>query len=422
MEGKTEGRRPDKDYDQIAQASRSALLAGNTLGPRQLADSVWCLWVTTPALATEQSLLRSFLNQIEIMGKARVIRALAASFLQSFHIEMPGLVMVSDFLTKVAHIARSPYDNLQSQFRAFETAEGPKRLGKEAVRQQVSISTLLGKLGLGAQTTMGGFAAFCTGQSLQESESAKGLTGSLRLKMVRELSENGQGKVVFEATKPSIANALLRPYAAEAPTKADKDAILDYLNAIIGDPRLNPARWTPMPEAREIALRWYTEQSLRQFLDIVDRVADPGMWRYRRRFWEAIHSKGMIESAWVVFDASGADLAKYTFGKQIKFGRFDGAVQKGHAVLLLAIGGSLVAEWSHNGRCHIWNDGTQGPKLFQGYYFPESLRASGNGNLNTTSRFSQVHDGSESYSWQGKVANRIHSITGVRIRPVEYRV
>jgi hypothetical protein len=146
------------------------------------------------------------------------------------------------------------------------------------------------------------------------------------------------------------------------------------------------------------------------------------MWRYRRRFWEAIHAKGMIESAWVVFDASGADLAKYTFGKQIKFGRFDGSVQKGHAVLLLSIGGSLVAEWSHNGRCHIWNDGTQGPKLFQSYYSPESLRASGNGNLNTPSRFSQVHDGSESYSWQGKVATRIHSITGVRIRPVEYRI
>jgi EH_Signature domain len=422
FEGKTEGFRPDKDYDQIARDVRSALQAGQTLGSRQLADSVWCLWTTTPALATEPSLLHSLLNQIETLAKVRVIRALAASFLQSFHAALPGLSMVSSILAKLAHMARSPYDNLQSKFRAFETVEGPKRLGQEAVLQQISIPTLLGRLGLGAQTSMGGFAAFCTGQSLKESETARGLTGALRLKLVRMLSEDVNGKVAFEATKPSIANALLRPYATQEPTKVEKDAVLDYLSAIIGDPRLNPARWTSMPEAREIALRWYTEQSLRQFLDIVDRVADPGMWRYRRRFWESIHAKGMIDSAWVVFDSSGADLAQHTFGKQIRFGRFDGSVQKGHAVLMLSIGGSLVAEWSHNGRCHIWNDGNQGPRMFQSYYSPESLRASGSGNLDTQSRFSQVHDGSESYSWQGKVANRIHNITGVRIRPVEYKV
>ena len=41
--------------------------------------------------------------------------------------------------------------------------------------------------------------------------------------------------------------------------------------------------------------RWLVKASLRQFLDVVDRVAPPQQWEYRRTFWTAVHEAGLID-------------------------------------------------------------------------------------------------------------------------------
>ena len=177
-----------------------------------------------------------------------------------------------------------------------------------------------------------------------------------------------------------------------------------------------------MPEAWQIALRWFAEQSLRQFLDVVDQVADPHMWKYRRAFWEAVYNKNLIDAAWVVFDASGGRAARSRYGQNTRFAEFSGGVQPGHAVLLLQIGGSVVAEWSHNGRCHIWNDGNDGPRLYQPSYTPFQLRATRSGNTDGPRIFSHTHASPDTYSWQEKVAGKIFRLTGVRLARTEYRI
>src|SRR5690606_16101213 len=86
---------------------------------------------------------------------------------------------------------------------------------------------------------------------------------------------------------------------------------------------------------------WLTEQSLRQFLDIVDQTAVERMWKYRRAFWEAVYDGGLISEAWVAFGPLGARLARRAYGPDASFARLetDGKqVEQGHAVLLLKVG------------------------------------------------------------------------------------
>jgi hypothetical protein len=45
---------------------------------------------------------------------------------------------------------------------------------------------------------------------------------------------------------------------------------------------------------------WLTEQSLRQFFEVVDRVAPESLWPYRRAFWNALYRRDYVSDAWVV--------------------------------------------------------------------------------------------------------------------------
>ena len=420
--GRQEGFRPDHDYNRIATQLKAKLIYDEPLRRRELSDSIWCLWATDPALAEDERHLKRILRQIESEQRPRFFRALAASFLRSFDNKLPGGKQAAFMLLKISSLAKAPYDKLQSEFSIFDLKEGPGNLAREMLRQKVSVQTIFADHGLGEMISKGGYAAHCALQALRRIESQVEMEAIERLQLVKNISMDSLGKLLFEGQKPAMANALLIPYASKNPEKPDRDQILKFLVETIGDPRLHSARWTSMPEAETIALRWLTEQSLRQFLDIVDRVADPQMWRYRRRFWEAVHNYGMIDSAWVIFDIHGKREAWRSFGTQAKFGFIRNGIQKGQAVLLLRIGNSVIAEWSHNGRCHIWADASEGPQLYRNYYDPKSLHATPIGNYDGPDRFSQIHSSAKSYGWQAKVAKRIYSITGKRLRLADYKV
>ena len=186
--------------------------------------------------------------------------------------------------------------------------------------------------------------------------------------------------VLFEQG-PLVAEALVLPFGATTPDKTTRDKFLSLLIGLYRDPRLLPGGWGPrMRKTETIVRRWLTEQSLRQFLDIVDRVAVERMWKYRRAFWEAVYNSEIIQEAWPIFDADGAEEARRAFGKQVTFGQFQrgGAkqIQRGHTVLLLRVGRGLVADWSHNGKCNIWNDAEAkgAPKLYNARYTSDEVQ------------------------------------------------
>lgn len=180
-----------------------------------------------------------------------------------------------------------------------------------------------------------------------------------------------------------------------------------------------------MPDAAKIAVRWLTEQSLRQFLDVVESVNPNLNWPHRRKFWEAVHAA--LEpgpdnqfQAWVVLDSEGAGEARRRFGKNTRPAQFSGGgVQQGHAVLLMRIGKGVCAEWSFNGKCRFWVDAERpgAPRLYEQTYDAEFLR---NGR-----RYAPILEISHNShagpnAWQHKAAKQIEKMTGVRLSPKDY--
>ncbi|MGQ7793038.1 EH signature domain-containing protein [Faunimonas sp. B44] len=426
--------RRGKDYDAISNELRTRLREGGVLSWKEARDAAWCLWTTDPALAAEPALLAAILARIEPSERRKPYRALAAAFLRDFDLGRPGIRDVARTLATKADEAGRPWSGLQKELALFDIEEGPAKVGRVAIQSGNSPSEVLRANGLGALGADTGFGRACVAAILRHLRDGAEPDPLERLELVRQVALNESARLRFDELAPLVADALLIPFGNTMPDKILRDRFLGLLISLFGDPRINDPRlphrrWVRMPDAEAIVRRWLTEQSLRQFLDIVDRVAVERMWKYRRAFWEAVYHAGLVEEAWVVFDTYGVEEARRAFGRAASFGQFQGGgrkqVQKGHAVLLLRVGRGVVADWSHNGKCNIWNDASErgAPVLYRKYYTSsEFLHVWDSGDAIDRSTFSTAHMGPETYSWQRKVAAKLHNMTGVRISPSSYVV
>ena len=96
-----------------------------------------------------------------------------------------------------------------------------------------------------------------------------------------------------------------------------------FLVSKFGDPRLRAGRWNQMPASARVIRRWLTDQSLRQFLDVLDDSALVHQWKYRRAFWEAVYQRNLIAEAWVIFDKVGAQRAKRMFKTETPYAQWE---------------------------------------------------------------------------------------------------
>ena len=157
--------------------------------------------------------------------------------------------------------------------------------------------------------------------------------------------------------------------------------------------------------------------------------APESLWAHRRAFWNALNRRGYIADACVVFESAGARAARSMFGKDIPFASFGqkSGVQRGHSVLLLHIGSLVVAEWSHNGPCSVWNEGAgeSGPALHRPRYDSREVKKAhaGDNSQDTMARQGVFwHGGSSSYRWQHRVAEYLRAHIQLVVRQSEYEV
>ncbi|RCW87568.1 EH signature protein [Phyllobacterium bourgognense] len=426
--GRNAEHRPAKDFDGIALRLLNDVRAGVTLRNRQLKDAAWCLWTTTPALADTKDVMNGVLSQLVSADSARPFRTLASSFMTSYSNEMPGRLDAAATLAKLSNKWGGPWGELHKKFRLFDLDVGPRLLADAVIEQDKPAPDILKEAGLGAMNAQSGYAKAVTAALLDRLATSRAHDHLTRLDRIKRYAMTEGGRPIYNDLLPNLIEALLRPFSQEKIEKAIRDAFLKVVLMLLGDPRLKPGNWAFVPAPlRELVQRWLTEQSLRQFLDIVDRIADDSMWSYRRAFWEGVYNKGLIDEAWVAFGPDGTRLARSVFGSNAEFARLEAEgrqVEAGHAVLLLRIGDGVVADWSHNGKCNIWSDASErsAPKLFRRSYGSDEIRIhKGAGNFETSTKLSQMHMASQTYSWQSKVAERLYAMTGVRLQQRDYR-
>lgn len=416
--------RPAKDYDAISMRLASLLRSGGKLKPRQARDGAWCLWGTREELAANPKTLEPLLQQLRELKHKGASRALALSYLISFHEDRPGLSAVASALQDLTQCLGRPFDALADRFRIFDTEAGPARVAASAFENRQSPRDVLAAQGLQMELVLsGGFVEPCTRRALELTANDKRFPPLDRLEFVTLLSlRPGSRSLIFPNHKSLVADALLLPFQQEEPDRKIRDKTLNLLTSLdgIGDPRTHSGNWVNMPRARDIAISWLTEQALRQFLDVVEAVNPNENWHFRRRFWEAMHDNEVIKAAWVVLDRVGTREARRRFGKETRFAVFQsGSVQPGHAVLLLRIGNGVCAEWSFSGKCRFWPDYTRdgAPRLYQSGYDAEFLK-SGKRYPPALEVIHLPHTGPN--AWQHKVAKQIEGMTGVRFSARDY--
>jgi hypothetical protein len=424
--------RQPRDVVQLGREIHDCIIAGEALSRRQVREAPWCLWHKDIRLAENPQVLSVVLDGIAKAPRPSSFNALATAFVDRFDPEAVGMEAASACLKRLAGRWNTPWAQLHRDFAFFDMRNGPDSLAASVIAQNRSATDILRDYGIREMAAKSRYIRSVTISLLDQLANGQEPNHLLRLEKVESYALDDHGEPSFDGLLGKIAEALLLPFGQSRPERDLRDRYLATLLRILGDPRIRSPKnkWHQVPASLTDMVRsWLTEQSLRQFLDIVDQTAVEHMWKYRRAFWEAVYDAGLISEAWVAFGPLGATLARRAYGRDASFARLetDGKpVEQGHAVLLLKVGDGIIADWSHNGRYNIWKNSADrtAPQLYKTSYGSDEVRivVYGSGNYETPSRISRSHMSSETYGWQNYVAQRLYEMTGVRLPARKYEV
>ena len=193
----------------------------------------------------------------------------------------------------------------------------------------------------------------------------------------------------------------------------------------LGDPRIarNSAAWPASLPKRfggstfyrqcvDVLKKWAVLQTITLFMDIIEKHADT-QFKRRRRFWSQYFDQGYITDAWVAFGTAARESAEYEKKWDERYFNMEwGSLRQAdpnQSVLLMHVDDLTIAEWSHSGKCRIWERNNQKkPQLHKtGIYYGTSLRY--------RSDYEITHDFFG--KWCRQLETEIHSRTGIRLNP-----
>lgn len=425
------GRRP-ADIETVARDIRRAIASGVQLTRRQVRQGAWCLWNPNTRLADDPAVLKHVLEQVSVAKVAGPFRSLASNYLDAFSPTDPTIARAAEVLSGLAGRWPGNWQRLHADYRLFHVDEGPRALARAVATKDRPPDAILADYGVSMLPASGNYVRAVTAALLAHLANGGEPDHERRLSKVQTYALTAKGTPRFGDMAREIAEAILFPFRGLKPLKPLLDRVLGVLVGALGDPRLSGAKWRLVPTGLSAMVKaWLVEQSLRQFLDVVGETTENrDQWRYRRAFWEGVHATGIVSDAWVAFGTKGARMARERFGKDVEFGTVekltadDKSVDPGHAVLFLQIGGALVTDWSHDGRCNIWSESRApgAPSLYTRRYRSNEIMIPGKGHTIEPHRMAVTHSSPETYAWQSRVAERLYEITGRRITQKDYQI
>lgn len=398
---------------------------GLPLERRDLRIAPWCLWAPERPLADRPGRLEAILRQIEAAARGRLYRILALAWGHAYDSQRVGIAEVGRFLTAHAADLGPGWLAALKRWPLFDPLNGPRALGAASLEVGKAPEEVLGEFGLPSFAACVPYALAAHRQAIRGAER---LPADRRLNVLRRISQTADGGLRHMALGPDVVTAAIEPFGAVLPDRTTRDEYTRFALALLGDPRSQAFRWVNCQTAQDIMRRWLTEQTLRQFFDVVDAVAFERHWIYRRAFWNALYRRDLIDEAWVVFETRGQHVARDLFGRDFEFGAFsNGNVQAGHAVLLLKVGTLTVAEWSHSSPCSIWDleKDENPPLLYKKSYEADSLKKKYNpldidDDMKKHGLF--WHRGSKNYTWQKNISDFLKARRRIDLKETEYRV
>lgn len=408
-----------KSMREIVERLEQAYLEGqfSRLSTRDWKYSPWCLWLDPVHLAEKRGYIESYLSAIAARNRRSDTRRILSAYLTSYSPEIESTKTVGHFLDRAVTKWDWPWSDRHRRYAIFN--EGGHRIVAERIASSDSkVEDILEDIGLSGTVGNGRFVECVFTELLMGLRRLRGM--SYLREMLRLIAYAVfEGKLRFASLTPQLADALLLPWADSDPSQETRDFIEKFLLHHYGDPRIPGPKnlWGAVSEeTRSIFLRWMVRLALEQFLQVVDQIALQRQWRFRRAFWMAYFNKGLIDGAWVAFAPQGETVAQNIFGEERGFASLVQGynVDSGHAVLLLRIGGLTIADWSHNGKCHIWEPNhPDAPKMYRPTYTRREL-------TDNSSNSGVIHSAAAHGNWQRKVSDYISRRTGIRLSETEY--
>ncbi|WP_175498407.1 EH signature domain-containing protein [Desulfuromusa kysingii] len=388
-------------------------------------------------LVENQELLNAYLGWL----KRSVIRQAVAAMLDEFLFQYDPAAPWFKSIQKCLSVILSVHDDsprirrMASRCKEYHFLEddAPKKFGIKIFQERHDVTGFLTIAGLSGRRENGGFVEhvflwFLEAVKVRLSDSKpirKGIVSSFL-----EFAICQSGSLRFEKHRAALINSLLEPFGAKDDPMGAKKQILPFLIEQFGDPRINHGKWSHVSQnALAVIHRWLVKGTLEDFFVLLEKVADQDdgasrMWRYRKAFWSAYLNKNVISNAWVVLGRDARRFARQYFkGKIDKYGSLVGSsgssVSSLHSVLLMEIGGLLVAEWSHSGKCHVWHPSEKPrPIFYSKEYGRDDLTCSYSWSDMDAPPF--FHHGSERGTWQNKISSFIRRHTNITLMSSEF--
>lgn len=408
-----------EDLEDVAERLRAASKVDGfqRLLRRDWSKAAWCLWLPGHELAKDNGFLKSYLTTIKQTNRRSLYKKLISAYLRDFDPERANIELIGQFLAQTVTKFDWVWAERQRQYQLFEPA-APKQIASQFLESEARFAELLSEIGLSGDLQNQGMAAAVFRNCLA---TIKKMSGNEQAPVIDRLLDWAveDNHLRYPESANLLADALLVPWRDVTPKKAIQSKIEDFLLEHYKDPRFPTApgtRWTAVDEeTKHIFLRWLVGAALQQFLQVVDKVAMPTQWKYRKAFWLTYYNRGAIDEAWVAFAWDGQLQARKSFGTRKGFGELNGpGIQPDHAVLLMRMGDLTIADWSHNGKCHIWTASNRyAPRMYQKSYNKRTLTRS-------SSNKGVIHSAARHGTWQDKIAQYIAKNTGLRLTYSDY--
>ena len=407
-----------------AEWSRTHSLA--RVSPRDLRQLPWVLFYpplskSSDWLGAKPSIVREYSRWLMHGRRTRSVLALLHEFLRVYPTNLTTFNELRLALRKALRSgASSPPASLRKWVQrcdSFQLLEADR--GKRFVSGLLSASEnpdeLLQEAGLEAGLAHCGFleSGIRSEFSVFTRELARDDFSGARLQRLLTLLQY-ESKLRFDERSMRVesAKALLFPFVDRPPLPEVKKSLQSFFLHHFGDPRLPSGkhRWSGVPDdARRVVIRWLVERAMEQFFMLLKETALDRHWRYREAFWRTLLEEGLIDDIWFVLGRRAAGALRKMSGDPGVLettGELRGAGSD-QSVLLMRIPGVTIAEWSHNGSCHMWLDGLSvAPSLYKHRYHAYDVRYG---------LHSQRHDGSPKGKWQDQIARWLWENTGIEL-------
>ena len=375
----------------------------------------WGLWLPQLELKNDPDVVRAYLDWIANKGRMKNYRSLIDAYVREFDSSDRLIRELANEIRNIVGKFEWVWEKRHKDVRLFDPEGAPARIAQVVLDDARTVDQALSNLGIDAEFITSGLGkeSYRAALVLYAEWVARAENPERLLLKILDWAKADTG-FRFANLRSEFAESLLMPWS-ESPAACPKgiqDQSRQILLTLLDDPRLHPGKWIDISESSTAVMRgWLTGLALRQYLEVVDGTAYVYQWRYRKAFWTAYFDKGYMSEAWVVFGPQGARRARQLFDDTTLYGRLDRrGTQDNHALLIMKIGGLTVADWSHNGKCHIWLPNSEhAPQLYKGlenldrYMKHEVDYGSDNGGT--------IHAASANGTWQQRVESFIRENT-----------